>query len=404
MNSVMRYLNGTFWAVLFVVLQLSLSAVCLHAQVMAPAEMPNVQVANRDQYVSDPAGLLSADVKSAVNQRLTQLRAQTSVEAVVAIPPEIGDVEPVEWCEQLFTQWGIGKSDKDNGVLMMISPGSRKAFIITGYGVEGVLTDISCKNIVEQAIIPAMRDGDLDRAVNDATILMVNALEDPAVAEELRSSQADNTEGALSAIDKEVIINFIMFVAGLMFTVSLCLFVKDCIASRRRTTNYAKAEMWRGHMVMYFWLGVVSAGTGLIFFLLAWFLYRSWRMRPLKCSTCGAKMKRLPEDKDNELLNDSQDFEEKIKTVDYDVWECPKCGTIERFPYKANQKKYTECPQCHTIAVCLQCDMTVKAPTTRSEGQGVKVYECQYCHHRKNIPYRIPGRRIRRPRSPQELS
>lgn len=69
------------------------------------------------------------------------------------------------------------------------------------------------------------------------------------------------------------------------------------------------------------------------------------------------------------LLSDSQDFEERLKTVDYDVWECPECGTIERFPFRARQKKYTECPRCHTVAMCLQCDMIVRQPTVRAEGQ-----------------------------------
>ena len=101
-------------------------------------------------------------------------------------------------------------------------------------------------------------------------------------------------------------------------------------------------------------------------------------------------MNRLPEDKDNELLSDSQDFEEKIKTVDYDVWECPRCGTVERFPFRSRQKKYTECPSCHTVAMCLECDMVVRPATVRSEGSGVKVYECQFCHYRDNRPYRIP--------------
>ena len=64
--------------------------------------------------------------------------------------------------------------------------------------------------------------------------------------------------------------------------------------------------------------------------MLAFYIYRRWRTRKLKCPVCGTGMKRLPEDKDNLLLTDSQDFEEKIRTVDYDVWECPRCGAVER--------------------------------------------------------------------------
>ena len=385
----MRNIRRNTLRLIAVALVLLTAIVPGEAQVMAPADMPNVQKKDRREYVSDPAHLLSPSVTQRVNAELYDLRKQTSVEMMVAIPPEIGDMTAPEWCEKLFTEWGIGKSDKDNGVLLMISPGSRQAFIMPGYGVEGVLTDIVCKKIVEKAIVPAMRDGDLDKAVTDATALMVSALTDPAVAEELRSGEADNF-GGVDALDAGVIWKFIQTVALVMFILSAILFVCDCVRIRKFHSNYAKAEQWRKGLPAYFWLGVLSLGAGFIFYLVAYLKYRRWRTRPLKCPTCGAKMKRLPEDKDNELLNDSQDFEEKLKTVDYDVWECPECGTIERFPYKARQKKYTECPNCHTVAMCLQCDMTLRQPTVKTEGEGVKVYECQFCHHRKDVPYRIP--------------
>lgn len=375
---------------ILLVIAAALMSLCALAQIYSPADMPNVQVADRREYVSDPAGLLSSDVKAQVNRRLYELRQKTSVEAVVAIPPEIGDVPAQEWCEELFTSWGIGKSDKDNGVLVMVSPESRTAFIMPGYGVEGVLTDIACKKIFERAIKPAMIEGNLDAAVNNSTELIASALEDPAVADELRSEEKDNFAGAVSTLDPEVIWRFIRIVAGIMFMAALVIFVYDWISSRKLKSNYSKAEMWRSHLVTYFWIGILSLGAGLIFFLAAYLNYRSWRTRRLKCPTCGAKMKRLPEDKDNELLNDSQDFEEQLGTVDYDVWECPACGTVERFAYKTKQTKYTECPSCHTVAMCQVGDVIVKPSTTRSEGQGVKIYECKFCHHRKDEPYRIP--------------
>lgn len=101
-------------------------------------------------------------------------------------------------------------------------------------------------------------------------------------------------------------------------------------------------------------------------------------------------MHRLNEEEDNALLTPSQDFEEKLKTVDYDVWECPSCGTVERLPFKAKQMKYSPCPSCGTVAMCLSGTRTIQPATTRSEGTGVKVYECKFCHHKEERPYVIP--------------
>lgn len=359
-------------------------------KIYAPADMPNVQVANRSEYVSDPGNLVSASTKRQVNESLAEIRRQTTCEVVVAVPPSIGDAEPAEWSEQLFTLWKIGKKDKDNGVLIMISPDSHAWQIMTGYGTEGVLPDIACATIGRRTIVPEMRDNDdLDAAVASSVKLVGEALTDPAVAEELRSSQADYGDGDIEPLDEEVFFYFFLVVSGAMCVASLIVFCHDWWVNRRRDRFY-KAEAWRKHIPLYLIMGVISFGPGLIFALLAWIKYRLARVMPRKCDTCGAKMHRLPEDKDNEYLTDSQDFEENLNTVDYDVWECPKCGTVERFPFKVKQTKYTECPQCHTIAMTEIRDNVIVPATTRHAGEGEKVYECKYCHHQHRKRYTIP--------------
>lgn len=360
------------------------------AQVMSPADMEYPVKNGRQYMVSDPASLLSPDTRAAVEKNLEDLRRETSVEVAVVIPPEIGDYDRAQWCEELFSRWKIGKDDKDNGLLVMISPGSKQAFIMPGYGMEGVFTDIACSRLLREQVVPAMREGNLDAAVTNVTDGIARAVRDPEAAAELRSDQKERYAGEAETLDPKIIWTFISWVAGAIFLVALVAFVVDCVRARRCRSNYEKAEFWRRRIRVFAVLGIFSLGAGLIFALLAWALYRSWRNRPLRCSTCGHKMKRLPEDKDNELLSDSQDFEEKLRTVDYDVWECPQCGTIERFPFRSSQKKYTMCPQCKTIAMSLESDAIVRPATTRRTGLGEKVYVCRYCHNRVRKPYVIP--------------
>lgn len=369
---------------------LALLLMPLMARAVSPDDIEALGPDGRLQLVNDPSGLLDPAVKARVESRLTDLRLKTTTEVVVVIPEDIGDMEPAQWCERLFTRWKIGKEDKDNGVLVMISPGSRKAFIMTGYGMEGVLPDIACRKIIDRAIIPAMKEDDLGAAVENSVGLVAQAVSDPAVAEELRSGQAENMRGGADALDSGAILRFIGWIAALAFLVSAVVFVLAWRDARRCKTHYTKSIAWRGRMPLLFWLSIVSAGSGLVFFLLAWLSYRRWRMRSLKCPTCGAKMHRLPEDQDNEQLNAAQDLEERLDTVDWDVWKCDRCGTVERFPYRTDQKRYTECPRCHTLAYGLVGDTVVRPATTRAEGEGVRTYECLYCHYRTDRRYRIP--------------
>lgn len=375
--------------IFIILLYICTSLPVLAERVWTPADMPNVQIADRSQYISDPANLLSPSAKAEVNKRLDELRRQTTAEVVVALPPDIGDMPIEEWSEKLFTSWGIGKKDKDNGLLLVIAPQQRKARIQTGYGVEGVLPDIACKNIIGQEIVPAMREGDINAAVDNATKKIASAMTDPAVAEELRSNDADNYEGAMQTLSSDTVMSFVRIVAWCVFLFSLFCFFRD-LYNGRKLDNYRKAMLWRGHLPTYFWCGILSLGAGFIFFILAFWFYRSIRTKKRVCPNCGAKMHRLNEEEDNALLTPSQDFEEKLKTVDYDVWECPSCGTVERLPYKAKQMKYSECPSCGTIAMSLAGTRTIRPATTRSEGAGVKIYECKFCHHKEERPYVIP--------------
>lgn len=118
---------------------------------------------------------------------------------------------------------------------------------------------------------------------------------------------------------------------------------------------------------------------GLIFYLLTLQRYRYWRTRRRKCHQCGAKMRRLNEKEDNAYLTSAQDTEERLGTVDYDVWLCDKCGNVELYPFVKDQEKFTKCPQCGAIAYGVEYERIKVAPTTRHGGIGERVKRCRHC-------------------------
>lgn len=356
-----------------------------------PEELPNPNVERRDVYVSDVGNLVGREAKEKVNRELYELRKQTSAEVAVAVVPSIGDMRVEEFSEKLFTHWGLGKDDKDNGVLILIVPEQRETFIMTGYGVEGVLPDISVKKIVERSIVANMKQGDLDAAVVASASDVAQALSDPEFAEELKSSRKEAWEaGEEPPITGEDIMTFVWWVAFGVFLVAVGLFVYDSIRVKRQPDRYHKALVRHSHRLTYWLLALLSLGMALPVALIAEWLRRRSRNKPLKCAVCGHKMKKLSEEEDNALLSASQDFEEHLQTVDYDVWQCPECGAVERFAFKMPQNKYTECPSCHTIAMCEVRDHTVVPATTKQTGEGEKIYECQFCHHQNRRRYVIP--------------
>lgn len=359
------------------------------AAAINPDDMPYRASDGRVLHVLDPDGLLSPGVAKAMEDSLTRMRLNSTAEVVVAIAPDLDGMAPQQWCEKLFTRLKIGKEKEDNGLLIMISPGDRKSFIMPGYGMEGIFTDIACKKLSEREIVPAMKEDNLNAAVSNVVSAVSKVLSDPAAAAEIRSGQAENYRNDES-LDKEVFLNFLKIIVALFFLGSGVMFFVELRRQRKKHTNYDKAMMWRKSIPYQGVFALFSCGAGLIFFFLTLIMYRYWRMKKLVCPNCGSKMHRLPEDKDNEFLTPAQDFEEQLNTIDWDVWKCDQCGVVERLPFKTSQEKYKECPSCHTVAYCLESDAVVRPATQYTAGEGVRTYVCKYCGHRDQKHYNIP--------------
>ena len=127
-------------------------------------------------FVQDYAKLMTVEQVSILEAKLENFEKSTTNEiAVVTIQSLEGDmIENV--AQQIFTKWGIGKKDRNNGVLLLVSLEDRQTRIHTGYGVEGDLTDIGTSYIQKDIITPAFREGDYFGGINGAVDKMIEAL------------------------------------------------------------------------------------------------------------------------------------------------------------------------------------------------------------------------------------
>ncbi len=127
-------------------------------------------------FVNDYAGILQPNEINELENKLSNFEKNTTDEiAVVTIPSLDGDtIENV--AQNIFTKWGIGKKDKNNGVLILIALAERKTRIHTGYGVEGSLTDLTSSYIQSDVMTPAFRNGDYFSGINGAVDKIIESL------------------------------------------------------------------------------------------------------------------------------------------------------------------------------------------------------------------------------------
>ena len=371
----------------FILILLSiLSIVCVKASTYTLDNIPNVHLSNKNHFVSDPDGYLSNDAKNLANQYLRALMDSTSAEATIVLVESVGDTDIDTFAQQLFDKWKIGKSDKDNGLLLIFVMDQRKARIHTGYGLEGIIPDITAKNIIDNDIIPNMKNGDIDNAIVNASKHIYQICTNPDNKDEIWSEQKNDNITLNSSSELNTIMIMIVL---LSFIFSLTIFFNN-IYKLKGKTNYQKSEIMRHNLWVLAITSILSAFLGIVFLVVSIVLSKYFRNKPIKCANCNSKMTKLSEDEDNQYLTPSQDREEQLKSVDYDVWLCPKCGETEIFPFKSKTTSYQKCPYCNTYASTHILDRIIKKPTLSIVGIGVHIYECQYCHNRHEIKYEIP--------------
>lgn len=354
----------------------------LNAKIYTPEDVPNVHLQNKNEYLSDPAGILSPGARSEVNATLSMLNDSTTIEVAIAVLEDIGEADIYDFSLALARNWGVGKSDKKNGVVVVFAMAQRKVHIQVGSGAEGVLPDLAAKRLIDEVVIPHMKKGDTDGAVVNLSRSMFRVFTNPDAAAELRSSQ--KPENGL----KDLANVMMYFCIAMTLLALLLLLIQNW--QMRRLNSYRKALQCRDGKIIFIVFAVISLGMALPVLLIYLWQGYYYRNRRRKCDMCGTFMKKLSEKDDNEYLSVAQDIEEQMGSVDYDVWLCPKCGTTEVFPFVSRNSRYKICPNCGAHTLALVYDRIERRATHLSEGVGVKVYVCKNCgmHHEER--YRIP--------------
>jgi uncharacterized protein len=127
-------------------------------------------------WVNDFAQVIDSEYERRLINLITEVERKTGAEIAIATIetsyPKSIDMYAVE----LFTKWGIGKKDKDNGVLIVLSLKEKQVWIETGYGVEGILPDGLCGEIYRKILRPNFRQGKFGEGLLLATTVIADKI------------------------------------------------------------------------------------------------------------------------------------------------------------------------------------------------------------------------------------
>jgi uncharacterized protein len=299
------------------------------------ASIPNPRTRN-GTWVTDMPGMLRADTIARLNSAIGEFERTSGAEMAVVVIRSLDGLSIEEATVKLFDLWNIGKKSKDNGLLLLWSTGDRRVRLEVGYGLEGVLPDGKVGAILDAYVMPKFRSGDFDEGLLAGVDAILSAARDESVA--LPSPRSGSYEGS----PRSVVAVVIGALAGIPITAG----------------------------------SIVG--------------YRKWRRRrSRRCPACQMLMTRLDEAADDALLDGGQQAEERIRSVDYDVWKCGGCGHHFTLRYPKWVTKYAQCPQCHHRTMS-STERVTDAATTSSSGSARVVQTCAFCSFSREYTKVLP--------------
>jgi uncharacterized protein len=128
-------------------------------------------------YVNDFAHVLDAAARDDLETLLRSTEQKTSAELSVVTVTSLNGMSVEEYATRLFQQWGIGKKQEDNGILVLVAPSEREMRIEVGYGLEPILPDGLAGEIIRREFLPRFRDGDFSGGIQNGTRRIVTLVE-----------------------------------------------------------------------------------------------------------------------------------------------------------------------------------------------------------------------------------
>lgn len=112
-----------------------------------------------NEPVVDAARILSASQKAHLSDQLRTLYNDNLAQAALVIIPSTEGMPIFDYAMAVADRWQLGRKDTDEGLLIVVAINDRDLYILTGYGLEGVLPDAALKRIIRQDITPAFKSG-----------------------------------------------------------------------------------------------------------------------------------------------------------------------------------------------------------------------------------------------------
>ncbi|WP_157665211.1 TPM domain-containing protein [Mariniblastus fucicola] len=303
----------------------------------------NIPTPRPEGWVVDLTNTLNAEEKNHINEVCEEVFQTVGREMTVVVIDTTNGVHHRTFGMNLFNHWQVGSAFRNNGILVMAAIKDRQAEIVLGKGIDTTEQERVAQQIMDNVIVPNFQRNDPGSALYEgiracaARILLVSDIKAPP---ELPS-----------AAEK-----------------------------RAQQRKYQR----RRSLIPWFLGALGVGGLGLVIGGRYWIRYR-----PRICEVCNDRRVLLDEVKDDEFLDPPERLEERIGSVDYDVWACLTCEEVIKIRYGKFWTRYSFCPKCG-YATRSKITRTLIHATTSHGGKVLVEEKCANCDYYDRHTYYTP--------------
>jgi uncharacterized protein len=127
--------------------------------------------------VVDQTGTLSSGDVASLNQTIRNFEARKGSQIAVLIVPTTDGEAIEQFSLRAAEAWKIGRKKIDDGAVLVIAKNDRHLRIEVGYGLEGALTDVTTKRIIDEEITPKFKTGDFAGGVSAGINRMIRVID-----------------------------------------------------------------------------------------------------------------------------------------------------------------------------------------------------------------------------------
>ena len=143
----------------------------------AGAALALVAVPPLSGRVVDQTGTLTAADVASLTQTLRDLETRKGSQVAVLIVPTTDGEAIEQFALRVAEAWKIGRKKIDDGALLVIVKNDRRLRIEVGYGLEGALTDVTARRIIDEVIVPRFKTGDFAGGIDNGLTRMIGVVD-----------------------------------------------------------------------------------------------------------------------------------------------------------------------------------------------------------------------------------